>query len=86
MPTAEEINLAQAQAEAARREAEKDLENLRLTNHQNLEKMRTRLDLVRTAKEVLLENARSKPVESRDVSATDITAFAEELVQFVHKT
>lgn len=45
----------------------------------------TRLEAVRLAKETLLENARSKPVDSRDVSATDIQAFAQTLVSYINR-
>ena len=41
-----------------------------------VEAKRARLEAVRLAKETLLENARSKPVDARDVTAADITAFA----------
>lgn len=45
---------------------------------------RSRLEAVRLAKETLIENARSKSVEERDVSATDITAFANTLVTYIN--
>jgi|688.fasta_scaffold1703602_1 hypothetical protein len=45
---------------------------------------RDRLELVRLAKETLLENARSKPVETREVTAEDILTFANKLTNFVH--
>jgi hypothetical protein len=46
---------------------------------------RTRLEVVRMAKETLLENARSKPVDARDVTANDITAFADVLNAYVNQ-
>jgi Arc/MetJ-type ribon-helix-helix transcriptional regulator len=39
-----------------------------------------KLEAIRLAKETLIENARSKPADSRDVSAADIAAFAATLV------
>ena len=42
-----------------------------------------KLELVRLARDVLIENARSKPADSRDVSAEDIIAFADTLVDYV---
>lgn len=42
-----------------------------------------KLEAVRLAKEVLIENARSKAVDSRDVAAADITAFAATLVAYI---
>lgn len=49
-----------------------------------MEQRRSRLEAVRLAKETLIENARSKPVDSRDVSAADITAFASALTTYVN--
>ena len=46
---------------------------------------RARLEVVRMAKETLLENARSKPVDARDVTAADITAFADVLSTYVNQ-
>lgn len=43
-----------------------------------------RLEAIRLAKETLIENARSKPVDSRDVSAADIQAFAQTLVSYIN--
>jgi hypothetical protein len=45
-----------------------------------MESRRAKLEAVRLAKETLIENARSKPVDSRDVTPADITAFADALV------
>lgn len=44
----------------------------------------TKLEAIRLAKETLIENARSKPVDSREVTAADITAFADALVASVN--
>lgn len=44
-----------------------------------------RFELTRIAKDVLIENARVKPAESRDVSADDIIAFATALSNFVNQ-
>ena len=43
-----------------------------------------KLEAVRLAKETLLENARSKPVDARDVSAADVQAFAQTLVSYIN--
>jgi hypothetical protein len=42
-----------------------------------------RLDLVRTAKEVLTENRRMKNMDADDVTAADVVAFAKELADYV---
>jgi hypothetical protein len=47
------------------------------------QKKNHKLELVRLARDVLIENARSKPADSRDVSAEDIIAFADTLVDYV---
>jgi hypothetical protein len=49
-----------------------------------VEMQRTRLEAVRLAKETLIENARSKPVDTREVTAADITAFAAALEAYVN--
>jgi hypothetical protein len=59
---------AQQANEAARREHEKDMEG-----------RRAKLELLRMAKETLVENARNKPVDEAGVTAAAIVAFANEL-------
>ena len=49
-----------------------------------MEARRAKLEAIRLAKETLIENARSKPVDSRDVSAADIQAFAHTLVTYIN--
>lgn len=44
-----------------------------------LQSKQAKLEAVRLAKETLIENARSKPVDAREVTAADITAFASAL-------
>jgi hypothetical protein len=44
---------------------------------------RSRLELVRIAKETLIENARNKPASEAVVTAEEITAFANELINYV---
>lgn len=48
------------------------------------EEKRTRLEAVRLAKETLIENARNKPIDGRDVTADEITAFANTLTTYVN--
>jgi hypothetical protein len=59
------------------------VENARHANQMAADAKRAKLEAVRLAKETLIENARSKPVDARDVTAADITAFAQTLVAYV---
>jgi hypothetical protein len=59
---------AQQASEVARREHEKDMEA-----------RRAKLELLRMAKETIVENARNKPVGEAGITAAEITAFANEL-------
>jgi hypothetical protein len=59
------------------------IETTRHTNQMALQAKQAKLEAVRLAKEVLIENARSKAVDSRDVAAADITAFAQTLVAYI---
>jgi hypothetical protein len=61
-----------------------DLENVRHTNQMTAEQRRARLEVVRLAKETLIENARYKSVEEAGVTATEITVFADELNTYVN--
>jgi len=60
-----------------------DLEAARHANQLAIVAKQAKLEAVRLAKEVLIENARSKPVDSRDVTAQQITAFADTLTNYV---
>ena len=56
----------------------------RHANQMALESRRTKLEAVRLAKETLIENRRNQPVDARDVAATDITAYANTLVNYIN--
>ena len=60
------------------------MEATRHTNQMAVQAKQTKLEAIRLAKETLIENARSKPVDSREVTAADITAFADALVASVN--
>ncbi len=61
-----------------------DLENARHANQMAAQAKQAKLEAVRLAKETLIENARSKPVDTREVTAADITAFAAALEAYVN--
>ena len=61
-----------------------DLENSRNASALALEAKRAKLEAVRLAKETLIENRRNQPVDAREVTAADITAYATTLVNYVN--
>ena len=67
----------------AQHDAQVSLEATRHTNQLAIMRESSRLDLIRISKEVLVENARIKPVEDREVSDADIIAYAEKLAEYV---
>ena len=50
-----------------------------------MEQRRAKLEMVRLAKETLIENDRSKPADERGVAASDITTFAAALNTYVNQ-
>jgi hypothetical protein len=60
------------------------VENVRHANQLASEAKRAKLEAVRLAKEILVENARSLPADSREVTAAAVTAFATTLVNYVN--
>jgi hypothetical protein len=68
----------------AQQQFQLDLENARHANQMAAQAKQAKLEAVRMAKETLVENARSKPVDARDVTAADITAFAAALESYVN--
>lgn len=66
-------------------EHQKDLEEKRWNNERQMEMRRVKTDMVKVATDTLTSNARSKPVDARDVTALDIKTFADELVEFINQ-
>jgi len=58
-------------------------ESIRHANQIEFEAKRQKFEMIRLAKEVLLENSRSKPVDSREVTAEHIETFTEKLMSYV---
>lgn len=59
------------------------IENARHANQMAVQSKQAKLEAVRLAQQTLVENARSKSVDSRDVAAADITAYASTLVAYI---
>lgn len=65
-------------------EYEAAIEASRFANQTAIQNKQVKLEAIRLAKETLIENARSKPADSREVTAADITAFADALVASIN--
>ena len=74
----------QMDMEAVRHANQMAMEQARSAAQTAVQAKQAKLDAVRLAKETLIENARSKPVDSRDITVADITAFADQLVAYVN--
>ena len=60
------------------------MEQPRRDHEMAMEARRAKLEAVRLAKETLIENRRNQPVDAREVTAADITAYATALVNYVN--
>ena len=60
------------------------VETVRAANQAVSDAKRTKLEMVRLAKDVLVENHRNLPVDQRGVTATDITDLATTLVAYIN--
>jgi hypothetical protein len=69
--------------QAAQLTSQQEIEKARREHEQGMETRRAKLELIRLAKEVLVENRRSAPADERDVSAQEITEFANTLASYV---
>lgn len=66
-------------------EYQKALDADRFDHEKLMESRRAKLEMVRLAKEILIENARSKPVDSREVLADDIKNYSQSLVNYINE-
>jgi DNA-binding ferritin-like protein (Dps family) len=60
------------------------IETSRATQQAAAQTKLTKLEAIRLAKETLIENARSKPADLREVTAADITTFADALIASIN--
>jgi hypothetical protein len=44
-----------------------------------------RMESIRIARDILMENDRNKPTGERGVSATDVTVFADAIMNYIHQ-
>lgn len=64
---------------------QKELDEDRRNYESKIERRRVKMDMVKLATDTLMANSRSKPVDARHVTASDITTFADELIQYVNQ-
>ena len=72
---------AEQQADVDKQNA---IEDHRTESQLTIQSKMAKVEAVRMAKEVLVENARSAPVDDRAVEATDITDYAEILRAYMN--
>ena len=60
-------------------------EEARKAHELAMEQRRAKLEVVRLAKETLIENDRNKPTGERGITASDITAFADTLNNYINQ-
>ena len=81
----ENERLATEAAEKLRAANNIEAEKLQAANQAASDAKRTKLEMIRAAKEVLIENRRTKPAsEAVDITVADITGLAEDLANFVN--
>jgi hypothetical protein len=68
---------------AAQQAMQQEAEKARREHECEMEARRRKLELIRLAKETLIENARNKPADEAVITAEEITAFAQELTNYV---
>jgi hypothetical protein len=83
MALTEEMQAQMAAQQAAQMAAQRETEQARREHEQEMEARRAKLELIRLAKETLIENARNKPADEAGITAAEITAFAQELTNYV---
>jgi hypothetical protein len=62
-----------------------EMETSRRNHETQMEMRRTKIDMIRVATDTLAANAKSKPADERDITASDIKTFAEELIDYINQ-
>ena len=60
------------------------LENLRYANQVAMVVKQNKLEAIRIAQHTLIENRRNMPVDQREITAADITAYATTLMNYIN--
>jgi hypothetical protein len=91
-----ETNPQDATATTLQMQAQVEIMELQIKNQQEMdtsrrnheiqmETRRTKIDMVKVAMDTLTSNAKSKPADERDITASDIKTFADELIQYINE-
>lgn len=76
---------AREQAERERIMFQESMEENRRVFEKNMTTTRTKNEMITIATNILTENARSKPVSERAITAEQIVEFAQELINYVNQ-
>ena len=84
--TAEQQGLVDVQVaiEAARVESQIVIENNRNANQASINAAQHKLETLRMAKEILVENSRTLPADAREVTTANVTAMATVLLNYIN--
>ena len=74
----------QVAIQTAQSDSQKAIEETRHANQMALQAKQAKLEAVRIAQQTLIENRRNQPVDAREVTAADITAYATTLVNYIN--
>ncbi len=80
-------NQIQHQQELINQQAayQQEIETSRRNHETQMEMRRTKIDMIKVATDTLASNAKSKPTDERDITASDIKTFAEELIEYINQ-
>jgi hypothetical protein len=65
--------------------SQQEMDTSRRNHEIQMETRRTKIDMVKVAMDTLASNAKSKPADERDITASDIKTFADELIQYINE-
>jgi hypothetical protein len=75
---------AAAALQAAQAQSQAELQAAQATSNLELQAKQSKLAAIQLAQNVLISNRNNKPVSEREISASDITSYAETLVAYVN--
>jgi hypothetical protein len=64
---------------------QQEMDTNRRNHESQMESRRIKMDMIKVATDTLAANAKSKPADERDVTASDIKTFADELIEYINQ-